>query len=113
MQRPSRHLLVAQAATDAGAQASGNGNSPVRYTVLEVHESPDEKVLRVINKGSGQELAVHLHDGWVSTPVDTGDTVHVLAHVDIVDGQAHAVCNHGKGQCSWRSVPLAQDHCTN
>jgi hypothetical protein len=70
---------------------------PPRYTVLEVHEGPAEKVLRALDEVRGHELAVHLRDGWAGTPAQTGDTVHVLAHVDTVDGQAHAVCDHSKG----------------
>lgn len=42
-------------------------------------------------------LQVHLRDGWMGTPVQPGDTVHVLAHVDAAQGQAHAVCDHAAG----------------
>ncbi len=42
-------------------------------------------------------LQVHLRDGWMGTPVQPGDTVHVLAHVDVAQGQAHAICDHAAG----------------
>lgn len=48
-------------------------------------------------------LQVHLRDGWISTPVCQGDTVHVLAHVDVAQGQAHAVCDHANGAASIHS----------
>ncbi len=45
---------------------------------------------------------MHLRDGWISTPVYQGDIVHVLAHVDVVQGQAHAMCDHATGARATR-----------
>ncbi|BDA50405.1 probable DNA replication ATP-dependent helicase/nuclease DNA2 at C-terminar half [Coccomyxa sp. Obi] len=86
------------AAPQVQAAAVGIAREPlVRYTVLEVHESRLEKVLRALDERTSRELAVHLRDGWMGTPVQPGDTVHVLAHVDVAQGQAHAVCDHAAG----------------
>ncbi|CAL8464813.1 g4348 [Coccomyxa elongata] len=88
------------AAPKVGGQAAAGGASrepPVCYTVLEVHEMRSEKVLRALDERTSRELAVQLRDGWMGTPVQPGDTVHVLAHVDVTEGQAHAVCDHAAG----------------
>jgi hypothetical protein len=93
-------------------QADSTADAPVRYIVLEVHDGPAEKVLRALPEaGSGRELAVHLRDGWAGTPAQPGDTLHVLAHVDVVDGQAHAVCDHGQGTHKWNGAGLVSISC--
>ena len=80
------------------AQPEGGQDMPVRYTVLEVHDSRDEKLLRLVDERRGcQHVAVHLRDGWQGTPAQTGDTVHVLARIDVVDGRRRAVCDHSEG----------------
>lgn len=33
----------------------------------------------------------------MGTPVQPGDTVHVLAHVDVTQCRAHAICDHAAG----------------
>jgi hypothetical protein len=83
----------------------------VRYTVLEVHDSAEERLLRLLDESSrgaelaadessrGAELAAHLRDGWQGTPAAPGDTVHVLARVDVLpDGSRHALCDHAQGE---------------
>lgn len=80
----------------------------MRYTVLEVQETSSEKLLRALDASGGRELAVHLRDGWAGTPAQPGDTMHVLAHVDVVDGQAHATCDHASGSllcCTPTLIP--------
>lgn len=46
-----------QAAAAAGAARVAR-KPPVRYTVLEVHESRSEKVLRALDERTSRELAV-------------------------------------------------------
>ena len=44
---------------------------------------------------------VHLQDGWIETPAEVGDIVHVLAHLQEADGASndmqHALCNSLSG----------------
>lgn len=43
---------------EQGTAANAAREAPVRYVVLEVHESRAEKVLRALDERSGRELAV-------------------------------------------------------
>ncbi len=103
---PLSAVSVDPAAMLACACAQGKGKlaearvrePPVRYTVVEVQESCSEKLLRAVDTGCGREVAVHLRDGWAGTPAQPGDIVHVLAPVDVVDGHAHATCDHASGE---------------
>jgi hypothetical protein len=67
--------------------------------VLEVHEGPEETILRAVDERAGcAELAVHLRDGWQGTPAQPGDTVHVLARIEeAANGRRRAVCDHSEG----------------
>ena len=84
----------------AATQTAKSGTiPPLRHTVLEIHDSADERVLRLLDAASGTELAAHLRDGWQATPAHVGDTVHVLARVDVLaDGSRHALCDHSQGE---------------
>ena len=78
--------------------AKSGTTPPVRYTVLEVHDSAEERVLRLLDEASGAELAAHLRDSWQGTPARVGDAVHVLARIDdLGDGGRHALCDHSQG----------------
>ena len=71
----------------------------MRWLVLEVHDSAEEQLLRLLDEAANAELAVHLRDGWQGTPAAVGDTVHVLARVDVSgDGSRHALCDHSQGE---------------
>ena len=44
-------------------QALG-GKADIAYIVLEVLESADEKLVRMVSIASRQEVTAHLRDGW-------------------------------------------------
>ena len=89
-------------ATEASLQAP-----PVRYKVQEVITGGYEKQLVVIEDARGRDpqksrsIKVYLQDGWIDTPAEVGDLVHVLAHIQEANGAAdemcHATCNSLSG----------------
>lgn len=99
----TRHPFGArQARSQEEGPRPQQGNAPVRWTVLEVHGGPDERVLRLLDERCGAELALHLRDGWAATPARPGDTLHVLAAIEVAqDGRAHATCDCASGACQW------------
>ena len=50
---------------------------------------------------SSRDIVVHLQDGWIDTPAEVGDCVHVLADIRKAEGAAnemgHATCNSLSG----------------
>lgn len=41
-----------------------DGKADISYIVLEVSESADEKLVRMVSIASRQEVTAHLQDGW-------------------------------------------------
>ena len=84
--------------------------APVRYRIEEVIESEYEKQLLVRADALGREPAggrsiqVHLRDGWIDTPAEIGDIVHVLADIHGAEGAQdeplHASCDSRSGKRS-------------
>ena len=80
---------------------------PVRYKVQEIFTGEYEKQLVVRGCAFGTEppdsrsIMVHLQDGWIDTPAQLGDVVHLLADIQEVYGAAdemrHAMCNSLSG----------------
>lgn len=84
--------------------------APVRYRVEKIVEGEYEKQLLVRADALGREpagsrsLQVHLRDGWIDTPAEIGDIVHVLADIhgaeDAQDEPLHASCDSRSGKRS-------------
>lgn len=79
----------------------------MRYKVQDIITGEYEKQLIVSEDASGlrppnsSSIMVHLQDGWVETPAEVGDIVHLLADIQEADGAAaemrHAICNSLSG----------------
>ena len=73
---------------------------PVRYKVSAVLPGDCEKQLVVRDEARGTDVTVHLLDGWMDTPAEAGDVVHVLA--DVIrrdpDEMGHATCSASSGR---------------
>eukprot|EP00891_Asterochloris_glomerata_P005487 jgi/Astpho2/5487/Aster-x0254 len=65
--------------------------------VLEVSDSPSERMLLLRNTRGGQLLTLHLLHGWADTPARAGDAVNVLADAQMHEGQWHATCDYQSG----------------
>ena len=68
-----------------------------QYIVLEVVDTQEEKLLRVLNVANKLEVTAHLRDAWVHTLVREGDMVNLVADIDEHDGGFHALCDCSKG----------------
>ena len=69
----------------------------VHHMVLEVSDSPSERMLLLRNTRGGQLLTLHLLHGWADTPARAGDAVNVLADAQMHEGQWHATCDYQSG----------------
>ena len=58
-----------------------------------------EKQLIVRDEATSTDITVHLLDGWMDTPAEAGDVVHVLADVirGCPDEMGHATCSASSG----------------
>lgn len=81
--------------------------APLRYKVQEIIQGEYEKQLVVVeaaehgSEGSGRAVRVHLQDGWMDTPAEIGDLVHVLAELhagEQPEAMQHATCNSCSGK---------------
>ena len=88
-------------------KASALQAAPVRYKVAAVVPGDCEKLLVVRDEATSRDITVHLLDGWMDTPAEAGDVVHVLA--DVIrrspDEMGHATCSASSGR-----LPLAPVH---
>jgi len=70
----------------------------VHYQVKDVQQTAHEKLLILEGTYSKEHVVVHLHNGWVDTPVEPGHSVNLLAHkAPEGDGVLHAVCDFDTG----------------
>ena len=87
----------------------------MRYKVQEIITGEYEKQLIVSEDACGKttqnsrSIRVHLQDGWIDTPAELGDLVHVLAHVQEAGGSDdelhHATCNSLSGTQTGSTKP--------
>jgi hypothetical protein len=94
--------------------------APVRYRIEQIVEGEYEKQLLVradaLGRGpaSSVSIQVHLRDGWMDTPAEIGDIVHVLADVNGAEGaqaeplHASCDCSSGKGSTHCAPAPCLQ-----
>lgn len=68
-----------------------------QYIVLEIVNTRDERLLRVLSTGNKSEVTIHLRDAWVHTLLREGDVVNLVADVEEHDGGLHAICDCSKG----------------
>lgn len=65
-----------------------------------------EKQLVVRDEATNTDIMVHLLDGWMDTPAEAGDLVHVLA--DVIrrspDEMGHATCSASSGGLSLAPI---------
>ncbi len=93
----------------------------MRYKVQEIITGEYEKQLIVSEDAcgrgppSGRSIRVHLQDGWIDTPAEVGDLVHVLAHIQETGGAAddlrHATCNSLSGAQTGPAKLRCSMHC--
>ena len=87
-------------------KASALQAAPVRYKVSAVLPGDCEKRLVVRAEATSTDTTVHLLDGWMDTPAEAGDVVHVLA--DVIrrspDEMGHATCSASSGGLSLAPI---------
>ena len=73
----------------------------MHYTVKDVQNISDEKVLLLEGTYTRQQIVVHLKGGWCDTPVEPGHCVNLIAEKFTgSDGLLHAVCDFDAGACN-------------
>ena len=74
----------------------------MRYKVAAVLPGDCEKQLVVRDEARSTDITVHLLDGWMDTPAEAGDVVHVLADVirRTPNEMGHATCSASSGGLS-------------